>query len=279
MHFRVPGRANTVALFIVISLALVFGGLASAADMKPVQKPAAQKPADKIEILSVDPANVRTGPGQSVTVTTSGTSLDKITRVSVLLGNSETGSMKAALGPASPTARQITLRVAPDAKPAKYQVRVTGGNQTVTVPAAVFFIEVVVQQKPVASGPVQQKQTATAPASRQSLTSGAGGTQAPASSGTSQPTSAASGTSGTTAAKPGTTTTAGIKPIVINTEKLTATVKQTGSTLAPNQPVDIKTDKLTATIKETQPALKPNEPVVITAEKLTATIKKTEAGY
>lgn len=272
MNFQGPGRVHIITLLIVMFIALCFAGVLSAADVKPAQKPAAQKPVDKIAIRSVNPSNIRTEPGQSVTVTASGTSLDKITRVSVLLGNSETGSIRAALGTASATARQVTFRVERDAKPAKYQVRVTGGNQTVTIPAAVFNIEVVGPQKPVASAPVQQRQTATAPASKPRPAAGAGGVQAPASGSASQSTSSASGTSGTAAA-------GDFKPIVINTEKLTAAIKQTGSALAPDQRIEINTDKLTATIKETASSLKPNEPVVIDTDRLTATIRKTEAGY
>ncbi len=286
MDFRLSRRLYIVTLFSAISLVLFFGGLSSAADVKPVQKPAAQKPVYKIEVLSVDPSNIRTGPGQSVIATVNGASLDKITRVLVLLGNSETGSIKATLGTASAAVRQVTFRVARDAKPAKYQVRVTGGNQTVTIPAAIFSIEVVGQpQKPVVSGSTQQKQTAVGPgtASRPTSVSGAGSTQAPASGGASQSTSPVSGTSGTTsgpaATKPGTSTTGDFKPIVINTEKLTATIKQAGPALEPNQPVDIRTEKLTATIKETASSLKPEEPVVINTDKLTATIKTTDAGY
>ncbi len=129
---------------------MFFGGLSSTADVKPVQKPAAQKTVDKIEVPSVNPSNIRTGPGQSVTATVNGTLLDKITRVSVLLGNSETGSIQATLGAASAEARLVTFRLARDAKPAKYQVRVTGGNLAVTIPAAVFGIEIVgLPQKPV----------------------------------------------------------------------------------------------------------------------------------
>lgn len=98
----------------------------------------------------MNPSNIRTGPGQSVTATVNGTLLDKITRVSVLLGNSETGSIQATLGAASAEARLVTFRLARDAKPAKYQVRVTGGNLAVTIPAAVFGIEIVgLPQKPV----------------------------------------------------------------------------------------------------------------------------------
>ena len=165
MNLAAQGRVYFITLMITMSLALFFGGPLSAADVKPVQKPALQKPVEKIEIRSVGPSTIRTEPGQSVTVTANGTSLDKITRESVLLGNSETGSIQATLTGASAGARQVTFRVARDAKPGKYQVRVTGGNQTVTVPAAVFSIEVVGQQKPVAPGPVQQRQAATGPAS------------------------------------------------------------------------------------------------------------------
>jgi hypothetical protein len=280
MNFASQGRIHCITLMITMSVALFFGGPSSAADVKPVQKPALQKPVEKIAIRSVDPSNIRTEPGKSVTATASGTSLDKITQVSVLLGNSVTGSIQATLTGASANARQVTFRVARDAKPAKYQVRVTGGNQTVTVPAAVFSIEVVGQQKPVVSAPIQQKQTAAGPVSKTGPVTASRPTSPPAAGSVQPPASGASGTtSGSTTTKPGTTTTGDFKPIVVSTQKLTATIKQTGSALTANQPVDIRTEKLTATIKETASSLKPNEPVVINTDKLTATIKKTEAGY
>lgn len=70
----------------------------------------------------------------------------------------------------------------------------------------------------------------------------------------------------------------GIPPIVVNTEKVTVTIKTSAGSapaLSASERVELNTEKITATIKQTVtvPPLSPREPVVINTEKVTATVK------
>jgi hypothetical protein len=232
-------------VFFLLSISLsFFGNFVHAADTKQAQRPPVQLA--KPEIRSITPSAIRTEPGKTVSATVTGAFLDKVTGVAVLSGNSQVSDVQVTLGPVSASSRQASIRVGPNAKPGKYGVRAIGANQAIDVPLNIFSIEVLAMNR-------------------------ASGAMTPASP------AAASGKPQT--AQPGSTTTPAIEPVVVNTDKITATIKDTAPPLQASQPVVITTEKMTATIKPTASALSANEAVVITTDPLTATIKKTEPGY
>ncbi len=262
---------NFIVFYLLVFISLpLFGNSAQAADTKQQQPPPAQKAAVQVkaEIRSVSPSVIRTQPGKTVSITLNGAFLDKVSGIVVLSGNRKVPDIQVTLGSTSDSTRQASLRVGQSAKPGKYGVRATAANQVIDVPLNVFSIEVIPAAQDGPGSPAGARGTqAAVPDTKREPTTAAPAPPAPASG---KPQAAQSG---------GSTTTPAMKPVVVDTDKITATVKETAPPLKASQPVVITTDRITATIKPTAPALSATEAVVITTDPLTATIKKTEPGY